>query len=146
MHNRKKRPFTSCFSSFDKHFFIGIAQCFYALMLIDKKEITILPLFFVPLIIMSINLILWFSKFRIEFYLHCNFAYIGYFCSIFIFYFINYINVDISEWADFPHGEAYWDLFLFVCIHSTLQLVILFPLNFVTYLLYRGAYYFIKRK
>ncbi|KOS68707.1 hypothetical protein AEA09_09235 [Lysinibacillus contaminans] len=121
-------------------FIICIAQSFYALMEVDKN------LFFVPVVIVSINFILWLSNFRIKFYQHWIFAYIGFFCSIFIFYFIHYINIDISEWNDFPPGEAYWDLFLFVFITSVFQLIVLLTLNLFTYLFYKGASYLFKRK
>ncbi|MEG0259056.1 MAG: hypothetical protein RR595_06415 [Lysinibacillus sp.] len=126
-------------------FFICIAQVLFALVLIDKTEMTTLLLIFLPLVIISINIIIWLSKFRIEFYQHWLIAYIVFFCSIIIFYFIQAIHIDLSEWKDSPLGEAYFDLFLFVFITSACQLIILFSLNIITYLFYRGAYYLTKR-
>lgn len=116
---------------------ICLAQYFYALMLIDNNVVTIFQLFYIPLISITINLLLWSSRFKIKFYLHWIFVYISYFFSIFIFYFINYINVDSIKWGDFPPGEAYWDLFLYVFVNSMLQLSILFFLNIATCLLYK---------
>ncbi|PUB08198.1 hypothetical protein [Paenisporosarcina sp. OV554] len=121
-----------------------LTQYLYVFMMSEKIELDNFQLLYFPLIIVSINLFLWFSKFRIEFFLHWIFAYIGYFCSIFIFYFINYINVDTSE--DFPPGEAYFDLFLTFAVFSALQVIILLCLNGITYILYKGYSYLIKRR
>jgi len=126
--------------------FVCIAQGFYTLMLLEIKDVTISLLFFLPLIIVSVNLILWLSKFRIKFSWHLISAYIGYFCSVFVFYFIHYINIDKSSYDDFPPGEAYWDLFLYVCINTALQLTILFSLTVVIFLLYKGSSYVINGK
>ncbi|MFE6170494.1 hypothetical protein ACFVP8_21865, partial [Viridibacillus arvi] len=73
---------------------ICLAQYLYTLMLIDNNEVTIFQLFYIPLISITINLLLWSSRFRIKFYQHWIFVYFSYFFSIFIFYLINYINVD----------------------------------------------------
>ncbi len=130
-------------------FSICIAQVFYTLMLLDIKDVTISLLFFLPLIIVSVNLILWLSKFRIKFFWHLISAYIGYFCSVFVFYFIHYINIDKSYYDHFPPGEAYWDLFLFVCINTALQLTVLFSSTvviFLLFLLYKGTSYVINGK
>lgn len=120
-----------------------LTQYLYVFMKGEKIESDNFQLLYFPLIIVSVNLSLWFSRFRIKFFLHWIFAYIGYFCSIFVFYIINYINVDTSE--DLPPGEAYFDLLLTIAIFSPLQLIILLFLNGVTYILYKGHSYLIKR-
>lgn len=119
-----------------------LTQSLYIFMMSEKIELDDFQLLYFPLIIFSINLFLWFSRFRIKFILHWIFAYIGYFCSILIFFSIYYLKVDSSE--DFPPGEVYFDLFLPVVVFSSLQVIILLFLNGFTYIMYKGYSYLMK--
>jgi hypothetical protein len=86
-----------------------LTQSLYVFMMGEKIELVDFQLLYFPLIIMSINLFLWFSRFRVKLMLHWIFAYIGYFCSILTFFSINYFKLDTFE--DFPPCEVYFDLF-----------------------------------
>ncbi len=121
-----------------------LTQYLYVFMMSEKVRLDYFRLLYFPLIIISINLLLWFSRFKIGFFLHWIFAYLGYFCSVSTFYFINNSNVDTTE--DFPPGEDSFDLFLTFAVFSSLQVIILLLLNGVTYILYKGYSRLLERR
>lgn len=123
--------------------FLSLIQLLFVIFPHEKIDFVVFQLVYFPLIILSINLIFWFSRFRIDFFLHWICIYIGYFCSILTYYFIEYLNVDPLQ--DVPPGEAYFDLFLFTAVFVILQIIILLILNGVTFILKIGFSYLMKR-
>lgn len=120
---------------------ICLAQFLYWSILIDKIDLVTFQLLYFPLIIALINIFLWFSKFKIEFYQHWIYAYLGLFCSIFVLFFMSF---DPSK--ELPPGESilHADV-LFVFFVSALQSMILLLLTAITYPLYK-SFHFISHK
>ena len=120
-----------------------LTQFVYIFMMDGPIEFNKFQLLYFPILLVFINLVLWFSKYRIEFFLHWIFAYAGYVCFIVIIFVIQYIQVDPLEYM--PPGEAYFDLFLSMGIFVTIQVFILLCFNIVTYVLYIGNSYVRKK-
>ena len=121
-----------------------LAQFLYAVIMDGDIAANNFQLIFFPLLLVMINLVLWFTKYRVAFFLHWLLAYIGYVCAFIILYGIRYIRVIPIE--DMPPGEAYFDLFLTAFILLLIQGFILLCLNGVTYILYRGDSYIRKER
>ena len=111
-----------------------LAQFLFWSILIDKIDMVAFQLLYFPLIIALTNIYLWFSKFKLEFYQHWIYIYLGFFCSIIIFFFM---SLDPSK--ELPPGETilHADV-LFVFFVSALQIIILLLLNAITYALYKS--------
>jgi len=111
-----------------------LAQFLFWSILIDKIDMVAFQLLYFPLIIALTNIYLWFSKFKLEFYQHWIYIYLGFFCSIIIFFFM---SLDPSK--ELPPGETilHADV-LFVFLVSALQIIILLLLNAITYALYKS--------
>ncbi|WP_445491497.1 hypothetical protein [Niallia sp. 03133] len=141
MHTNKR---SSIIVAFINVIIICLSQYLYFSIMNDKITVPIFQFLFLTLIFLPINIFLWFSKFKIEFYHHWVSVYIGFFCSILIFYIINYFTVDTA--TDFPPGEAHFDLFLTILAFSFIQLITLLCFNGITYLLYKNYPYLISKK
>lgn len=120
---------------------ICLAQFLYWSILIDKIEMGAFQLLYFPLIIALTNIFLWFSKFKIKFHQHWIYAYLGFFCSIIVLFFM---SLDSSK--ELPPGETilHADV-LFVFFVSALQSMILLLLNAITYAFYK-SFHFISHK
>ena len=120
---------------------ICLAQFLYWSILIDKIDMGAFQLLYFPLIISLTNIFLWFSKFKIEFYQHWIYAYLGFFCSIIVLFFM---SLDPSK--ELPPGETilHADV-LFVFFVPALQSMILLLLNAITYAFYK-SFHFISHK
>ena len=116
---------------------ICLIQWYAASLLKNEMTLTHFHLFYIPILLVGVNVLLWLGGWKVRFHLYWLFMYIGHACSILIFYFIFYIDLDLAAWEGFPPGEAYWDLFLFVFTYALLQLIVLGCLNIITYLFYR---------
>lgn len=113
---------------------ICLTQFLYWYVLIDKIDMVSFQLLYFPLIVVLTNLFLWFSKFKIKFYQHWFYAYIGFFCSIIVFFFM---SLDPSK--ELPPGETilHADV-LFVLFVSIIQFITLLILNTITFAFYKG--------
>jgi len=111
-----------------------LAQFLFWSILIDKIDMVAFQLLYFPLIIAFTNIFLWFSKFKLEFYQHWIYIYLGFFCSIIVFFFM---SLDPSK--ELPPGETilHADV-LFVFLVSAIQIIILLLLNAITYALYKS--------
>jgi hypothetical protein len=120
--------------AFTNVIFICLVQFLYWSILIDKIDMVAFQLLYFPLIIALTNIFLWFIKFKIEFYQHWIYAYLGFFCSVIVLFFM---SLDTSK--ELPPGETilHADV-LFVIFVSTLQFIILFILNTISYAFYKG--------
>ena len=114
-----------------------LIQWYAASLLKDEMTLTQFQFFYVPILLVGVNVLLWLGGWKVRFHLYWLFMYVGHACSILIFYFILYIDIDLAAWKGFPPGEAYWDLILFVFTYAFLQLVSLGCLNIATYVFYR---------
>jgi hypothetical protein len=114
--------------------FICLSQFLYWSILKDKIEMIAFQFLYFPMIIALTNISLWFSKLKIEFYKHWNYAYLGFFCSVVVIFFM---SIDSSK--ELPPDETilHADV-LFVLFISTLQFIILLLLNTITYAFYKG--------
>lgn len=112
---------------------VCLAQLFYWLILIEIIDMAIFQFLIFPLMIIFLNIFLWFSKFKIEFYQHSSFAYLAFFLSVIFSFFI---SLDPSK--ELPPGETilHADV-LFIIFVSTLQLIILLLLNIIMYIFYK---------
>ena len=119
-----------------------LAQFIYVVIMDGDIAANNFQLIFFPLLLVMINLVLWFTKYKVAFFLHWLLAYIGYVCAFIILYGIRYIRVIPIE--DMPPGEAYFDLFLTAFILLLIQGFILMCLNGMTYIFYRGDLYIRK--
>ena len=120
---------------------ICLAQFLYWSILIDKNDMVVFQFLYFPLIIVLTNLFLWFSKFKLEFYQHWIYGYIGFFSSIIVLFFM---SLDSSK--ELPPGETilHADV-LFVFFVSALQIMILLLLTAITYAFYK-SFHFISHK
>lgn len=114
---------------------ICLTRILYWSVLIDKIDMASFQLLYFPAIVVLTNLFLWFSKYKIEFYQHWIYAYVGFFCSIFVFFFL---SIDPSK--ELPPGETilHADV-LFVFFVSIIQFLILLILNMITFAFYKGS-------
>jgi hypothetical protein len=131
VHTKKR---SSIVVSFTNVIIICLAQFLYLSILIDKIDMVAFQFLYFPMIIVLTNIFLWFSKFKIEFYQHWIYAYLGFFCSIIVFFFM---SLDPSK--ELPPDETilHADI-LFVLFVSILQIIILLFLNTITYAFYKG--------
>lgn len=113
---------------------ISLAQIFYWTVLEDSINMMIYQFLFFPFTLVLINIIFWFSKFRLQFYQHVLFAYAAFFSSIII----TFITVLSTPAQELPPGEIvlFADV-LFVVITITIQMIILLLLNSIVYVVYR---------
>lgn len=111
-------------------------QWYVASLLNDGMGLTNFHLF-IPLILVDMNMLLWFVGQKIQFYQYWLLLYAGYAFSILLFYTVLYMDIDAAAGEGLPPGEVYWDLFLFVFIYAFMQLIIFCFLHIVTYILYR---------
>lgn len=121
---------------------ICLAQFFHLSIMMDKIEMIVFQLLYFPLIIVITTISLWFSKFKIEFYQHWIYAYLGFFCSIIVLFLM---SIDPSK--ELPPGETvlHADI-LFIFLVSTLQIIILLLLNMITYVFYKGLSVILHKK
>ena len=113
---------------------ISLAQIFYWTVLEDSINMVIYQFLFFPFTLVLINIIFWFSKFKLQFYQHVLFAYAAFFSSIII----TFIAVLSTPAQELPPGEIvlFADV-LFVVITITIQMIILLLLNSIVYVVYR---------
>lgn len=113
---------------------ISLAQIFYWTLLEDSINMMIYQFLFFPFTLVLINIIFWFSKFKLQFYQHVLFAYVAFFSSIII----TFIAVLSTPAQELPPGEIvlFADV-LFVVITITIQMIILLLLNSIVYVVYR---------
>jgi len=113
---------------------ISLAQILYWTILEDSINMMIYQFLFFPFTLVLINIIFWFSKFKLQFYQHVLFAYAAFFSSIII----TFIAVLSTPAQELPPGEIvlFADV-LFVVITITIQMIILSLLNFIVYVVYR---------
>ena len=114
-----------------------LIQGYTASLLKDEMNLAHFHFFYLPLLLVGVNVLLWLVGWKVSFRLYWLCMYASHACSILIFYFILYIDIDLAAWEGFPPSEAYWDLFLFVFMYAFLQLVVLCCLNIATYLFCR---------
>lgn len=112
-----------------------LIQTIYWSLLNETIDMIIFQFFIFPLVILLINIFLWFSKFKLEFYQHALFAYTGFFVSIIVSSFLILIILDHQE---LPPGEIvlFADV-IFIFITAIVQLIILLLINFLIYLFYK---------
>jgi len=105
---------------------ISLAQIFYWTVLEDSINMVIYQFLFFPFTLVLINIIFWFSKFKLQFYQHVLFAYAAFFSSIII----TFIAVLSTPAQELPPGEIvlFADV-LFVVITITIQMIILLLLQ-----------------
>ena len=118
-----------------------LTQFLYWSILIEKIDMGAFQLLYFPLIMALTNFFLWFSKFKIEFFQYWIYAYLGFFCSIIVLFFM---SLDPSK--ELPPGETilHADV-LFVFLVTVLQSMILLLLNAITYAFYK-SFHFISYK
>lgn len=88
---------------------------------------------------LPLNLWIWRSKFKVNFYSHWLCIYIGLLFSTFLFFLLKSLTTDKSDFLS--EGEFYFDLFLTNFVFSFVELLILIYLNGVTYILRRLSYH-----
>lgn len=112
-----------------------LAQVIYCTMLAEIMDTLVFQFLVFPIIIVLINIILWFSKLKLKFYQHALFVYGAFFVSIIVSSFLILVVLDHQE---LPPGEVvlFADV-LFIIITSTMQLLILMLLNFIMYIFHR---------
>ncbi|MFJ5790401.1 hypothetical protein ACIP9G_09930 [Lysinibacillus sp. NPDC093197] len=113
---------------------ISLAQILYWTFLEDSINMMIYQFLLFPFTLVLINIIFWFSKFKLQFYQHALFAYTAFFSSIII----TFIAVLSTPAQELPPGEIvlFADV-LFVVITITIQMIILLLLNSIIYVVYR---------
>lgn len=113
---------------------ISLAQILFWTVLEDSINMMIYQFLFFPFTLVLINIIFWFSKFKLQFYQHVLFAYAAFFSSIII----TFIAVLSTPAQELPPGEIvlFADV-LFVVITITIQMIILLLLNSIIYIVYR---------
>jgi len=111
----------------------SLAQIFYWTLLEDSINMFIYQFFLFPFSLVLINIIFWFSKYKLQFYQHVLSAYTAFFCSIII----TFITVLSTSTQELPPGEIVFADVLFVFITITIQLIILLLLNTFFYVFYR---------
>lgn len=115
-----------------------LIQIIYWSILNEKIDMVIFQFLIFPLVIILINILLWFSKFKLGFYQHALFAYAGFFVSIIVSSFLILIILDHQE---LPPGEIvlFADV-IFIFITAIVQLIILLLLKFMIYIFYKIFY------
>ncbi len=113
---------------------ISLAQILYWTVLEDSINMMIYQFLLFPFTLVLINIIFWFSKFKLQFYQHVLFAYAAFFSSIII----TFIAVLSTPAQELPPSEIvlFADV-LFVVITITIQMIILLLLNSIVYVVYR---------
>ncbi len=113
---------------------ISLAQILFWTVLEDSINMMIYQFLFFPFTLVLINIIFWFSKFKLQFYQHVLFAYAAFLSSIII----TFIAVLSTPAQELPPGEIvlFADV-LFVVITITIQMIILLLLNSIIYIVYR---------
>ncbi|MFJ7648321.1 hypothetical protein ACIQ1H_12240 [Lysinibacillus sp. NPDC097279] len=113
---------------------ISFIQILFWTVLKDSINMMIYQFIFFPFTLVLINIIFWFSKFKLQFYQHVLFAYAAFFSSIII----TFIAVLSTPAQELPPGEIvlFADV-LFVVITITIQMIILSLLNSIIYIVYR---------
>lgn len=113
---------------------ISLIQILFWTVLEDSINMMIYQFLFFPFTLVLINIIFWFSKFKLQFYQHVLFAYAAFFSSIII----TFIAVLSTPAQELPPGEIvlFADV-LFVVITITIQMIILSLLNSIIYIVYR---------
>lgn len=121
----------------------SLAQILYWTLLEESINMFIYQFLLFPFSLVLINIIFWFSKYKLLFYQHVLSAYTAFFCSIII----TFITVLSTSTQELPPGEIvlFADV-LFVLITITIQLIILLLLNTFFYVVYRiNNYWRIKK-
>ncbi len=113
---------------------ISFIQILFWTVLKDSINMMIYQFIFFPFTLVLINIIFWFSKFKLQFYQHVLFAYAAFFSSIII----TFIAVLSTPAQELPPGEIvlFADV-LFVVITITIQMIILSLLNSIIYIVYK---------
>ena len=123
-----------------------LSQWFYFSFLYVELSVLTFVSLFIACIILPINVLLWISKLKVEFYKHWVNVYLGFLCSVTLFYIVEILTAD--KMNDMPPGDIYFDLFLTIFIMSFLKLVLLIMVNGITFLIYKIIYgkFLIERK
>lgn len=126
----------SCFwVAFTNTVILCLAQITYSSILDEIMDTLVFQLLVFPLIIVLINTILWFSKFKLKFYQHALFVFGAFFVSVIVSSFLLLVGLDPQE---LPPGElVLFEDVLFIFITAFVQLLILMLLNFIMYIFYR---------
>ncbi|MGE7945413.1 hypothetical protein [Lysinibacillus sp. NPDC093688] len=111
---------------------VCVAPILYDSMLFNIIDIALFKFIIFPLIIVVINSVLWFSKFKLEFYEHMLWAYIAYFLSVIVSF---VLIIDPSK--EKPPGETlvlHAD-FLMILYITFVQCIFLLFLNGILYII-----------
>ncbi|MEB2299123.1 hypothetical protein LAV72_05730 [Lysinibacillus xylanilyticus] len=111
---------------------VCVAPILYDSMLFNIIDIALFKFIIFPLIIVVINSVLWFSKFKVEFYEHMLWAYIAYFLSVIVSF---VLIIDPSK--EKPPGETlvlHAD-FLMILYITFVQCIFLLFLNGILYII-----------
>ncbi|MFJ7667529.1 hypothetical protein ACIQXI_10485 [Lysinibacillus sp. NPDC097195] len=112
----------------------SLAQILYWTLLEESINMFIYQFLLFPFSLVLINIIFWFSKYKLLFFQHVLSAYTAFFCSIII----TFITVLSTSTQELPPGEIvlFADV-LFVLITITIQSIILLLLNSIIYIVYK---------
>lgn len=119
MHQTNKH--SSIVVAFTNIIIVCIAQIFYWTLLEELISMKIFQLLIFHSVFILINICLWFSKFKLEFYQHSLFSYVAFFVSVMVSSSLILVILDHQE---LPPGEIvlFADV-LFVIITATVQSV-----------------------
>ena len=109
----------------------------YLFFYVENSDFLLQILYFL-FIFLPINVWIWRSKFKIDFYHHWICVYIGLLFSIFLFILFKSWTTDMTDFIS--AGEFYFDLFLTIFVFSFGEMVVLICLNGVTYIFRRFGY------
>lgn len=107
---------------------ICLIQIIYLLMLINTIETFIFDMTIFPLIIAFINIILWFSKFKLKFWQHVLWAYVASLLS----FIVSYILI-IDPNKETTLGEVDGDL-IYIIMNTVMQSIVLLVLPVILYI------------
>lgn len=106
----------------------------YLFFSVHNPNFLLLHLYFL-ISFLPLNVWIWRSKFKIDFYHHWTCIYIGLLFSIFLFILFKSWTTDKTDFIS--GGEFYFDLFLTIFVFAFVELLILICLNGVTYIFKR---------
>jgi len=107
---------------------ICLIQIIYILKLRYIIESFMFDITIFPLIIASINIILWFSKFKLKFSHHVLWAYIASLLSFIVIFLIIDPNIETP-----PHSEVDGDL-IYIMLSTIMQSIVLLVLTVILYI------------
>jgi len=114
---------------------VCLAPIIYDSILFNIIDVALLKLIIFPFIIVFINIILWFSKFKLQFYEHMLWAYIAFFLSVIVSF---VLIIDPSK--EKPPGETFvlhadFLMILYITIVQCMFLLFLNGILYITYIL-----------